>query len=98
MEEEEIAVHPLFVGLTRPPMIYGVTVTFLVINIGFALAIFVLTTSFTTPLTWACLMHGIGYCCCAYDPHFFDLWMGKLQSISDSKNHGYWGCYSYEPF
>ena len=98
MEQEEIAAHSLFVGLTRPAMYLGVTITCLGVNGGLSLVVFVLSSSFVWFFVFAGLLHVIGYLCCLYDPRFFDLWLGWLQSKGSSRNTTHWGCNSYEPF
>jgi type IV secretion system protein VirB3 len=98
MENEDIQSHSLFVGLTRPAMYLGVTITFLGINGGLSLLAFVLSSSFLWFFIFAGLMHTMGYVGCLYDPRIFDLLLGWLQSRGASRNIGYWGCNSYEPF
>ena len=93
----DLAIHPLFTGLTRPPMRFGVTITFLMLNGGLALMVFILFNSFMIPLALASLMHGLGYICCLYDPRMFDILLGKIQT-ANCRNTQYWGCNSYEPY
>ncbi len=97
-QEEDITSNPLFVGLTRPAMYGGVTLTYLGINGGLSLMVFVLSSSFVGFFSVAGLLHAMGYIGCLYDPRFFDLVVGWFQSRGSSRNVGYWGCNSYEPW
>ena len=94
--EEALMVNPLFVGLTRPPMMLGVTMDYLGISVMVALCGFIL---FSTPL---CLLayfplHGIGVIACAIDPHIFRLLFKKWNCLN-VPNKRLWGCQSYEPY
>jgi len=89
---------PLFVGVTRPPMRWGVTYTALLANAVFTLELFLSTKNLLAllvsgPIHLACLL------LCTHDARFFDLlvlwgrtrlpaWMGNLR---------YWGAASYSP-
>jgi type IV secretion system protein VirB3 len=93
-----IAVHPLFVGLTRPPMRFGVTLNALVFNGGLSLLLFVLSSSFVAAGFLAALLHAIGYVACRYEPRLFELLLGKFHTRCLQRNQRYWGCVSYDPF
>lgn len=90
-------INPLFVGLTRPPMKFGVTLTFLILNGGLSLVIFVVSSSLVAAMIFTGLMHSFGYISCLYDPYIFDLLLGKLKCMT-CKNRSFWDCNSYEPF
>ena len=94
---DDIIYHPLFVGLTRPPMRFGVTLNCLMLNGGINLIIFVVSSSFVTAFLFAGLMHLVGYIACLYDPRIFDLLIGQLQCMN-CKNRSFWHCNSYEAF
>lgn len=97
-DQQEIEENTLYVGLTRPPMYLGVTVTFLGLNGGVSLILFLLTHSFVVLPTFFGLMHAIGVVCCHFDPRIFDLLIGWMESRGKNFNSHYWGCSSYEPF
>ena len=94
---DEIIHHPLFVGLTRPPMRFGVTLNCLMLNGGLSLIIFVVSSSFVAAFLLAGVIHGLGYIACLYDPRIFDLLIGQLQCMN-GKNRNFWRCNSYEAF
>lgn len=98
MERTLYKANPLFVGLTRPAMYAGVTLTFLAINVGISLIVFVLSSSFVAWFVVIGLGHAMGYTCCQRDPRIFELLIGWLQARGASRNIGFWGCNSYEPF
>lgn len=93
----EITIHPLFAGLTRPPMRFGVTITFLMMNGMSCLLVFILSGSFVAAGVLCALMHSFGYVCCLFDPRMFDILLGRLKT-SQCTNRNYWRCNSYEPF
>lgn len=94
-------VHPCFVALTRPPMRFGVTLTFLMLNALTNLFLWILLKkagfSFFFFLSMALALHGIGMVACRYDALFFDLLLGKMPFLNDA-NHDVWRCRSYEPY
>ena len=65
---------PLFVGLTRPPMRFGVTFSALLVNSLITMELFVLTKQLLTLLV-ALPVHGVCMLACARDARFFDLAM-----------------------
>lgn len=87
---------PLFVGLTRPPMLFGVSYTFALLN-GFILMLtFVMTTDFKY-LVLMFPIHGLGYYLCSKEPLFLELYKIKAEKCSRSKNRFYHGANSYDP-
>ena len=96
-EHQKIAVHPLFVGLTRPPMYAGVPLNYFALNGFLNLVLFIATTSFKLIVMSFATIHLLGYFCCLIDVRFFDLLFGKLQ-CSLCKNVWFWGCNSYEAY
>lgn len=84
----------LFVGLTRPQMLLGVTY-------GYAIANGVITTElfllFKSPLVViaALIVHVIGWVACLRDPRIFDLWIVKVRRCPRVPNYRLWRCNSY---
>jgi type IV secretory pathway VirB3-like protein len=93
--------HPCFVALTRPPMRFGVTLTFLMLNALSNLFLWILLKkaglSFMFFLGTGAVFHLIGLIACRYDPLFFDLMLGKMTFLND-QNYDVWGCRSYESY
>lgn len=67
-----LVAETLFVGMTRPPMVWGVTYTALMLNLLLTVETFIITKN----LLWLLAglpIHGICYLLCLYEPRFFDL-------------------------
>ncbi len=86
----------LFVALTRPQMLFGVTYGFLIANAVVTTELFLL---FKSPwvLLIALLAHLTGWLGCLRDPRIFDLWIIKVQRCARVANYRIWGCNSYRP-
>lgn len=95
-KEELLAISPLFVGLTRPPMMFGVTMDYLGISVMIALCGFIL---FSSPLYLLIYipLHVMGVIACAIDHNIFRLMFKKLECLN-VPNKRIWGCQSYEPY
>src|SRR6202142_1588327 len=90
--------EPLFVGVTRPPMRWGVTYSALLANVLFTMEAFLLTRNLLTLL--ACLpIHGVCALLCALDPRYFDLMMlwARVRVPAALGNLRYWRASSYSP-
>ena len=95
-KKEILAINPLFVGLTRPPMMFGVTMEYLGISIMIALCGFILFSSPLYLLTYIPL-HIVGVIACAVDHSIFKLLFKKLECLN-VPNKRIWDCQSYEPY
>lgn len=93
--------HQCFVALTRPPMRFGVTVNFLLMNGLLNMALFFtfhrIGLPFIAFFILAGLIHVLGMIACHYDARFFDIALGKT-ALATCKNKTIWGCRSYEPY
>jgi type IV secretion system protein VirB3 len=88
---------PLFLGLTRPAMYWGVPQpVFILIGMASMVA-FLVTNSFLPLLIGAPALHGLAYLLCLKDPRVFDLWFTKARFLR-CLNRRYWGANSYDPF
>lgn len=87
---------PLFVGVTRPPMRWGVAYPALLLNIVAVMEIFLITRNLLTLLI-AIPVHGLCALLCARDARFFDLlflWVAtRLPAYLG--NARYWRASSY---
>ena len=95
-KEEALDISPLFVGLTRPPMMFGVTMDYLGISVMIALCGFILFSSPLILLTYIPL-HVMGVIACAIDHNIFRLIVKKLECLN-VPNKRIWGAQSYEPY
>lgn len=84
----------LFVGLTRPQMLLGVTYSFAIINAILTTELFLVFKSGWVLLA-AVLVHLAGWLACLRDPHIFELWLVKVRRCPRVRNHRVWRCNSY---
>lgn len=86
----------LFLALTRPAMVWGVTYSFLVVNLIATGMLFVWTGSFLTILI-GLPVHILGYVACLREPRRFDLWWVRLRYTLPTQTRFFWGGNSYRP-
>jgi len=88
---------PIFLGLTRPAMLLGVTQSFFAINAVVCMVTFLATSSFMPLFVGAPLLHLAGYAACVRDARTFDIWFIKIRCLK-CVNRNYWQANSYDPF
>ena len=88
----------LFVGVTRPPMRWGVTYSALLFNLVFTMEVFLLSKNLLTLLI-ALPIHGLCALLCARDARFFDLILlwGRTRLPAYLGNLRLWRASSYSP-
>jgi type IV secretion system protein VirB3 len=94
-----IAADPLFVGMTRPPMVWGVTYSAMMFNIVVTTESFIVTKSLAWLLAFAPL-HALLLLVCLYEPRFFDLlqlWGRTRLPAMLGGNLRFWRANSYSP-
>ena len=89
---------PLFVGVTRPPMRWGVTYSALLVNGMATIEAFLVTRN----LLWLSIcvpIHLVCYLVCLYDPRFFDLLLiwGRTRGPGWFASARFWKANSYSP-
>ena len=89
---------PLFVGVTRPPMRWGVTYSALLVNGIASLQAFLVTKN----LLWLGVsvpIHLVCYLVCLHEPRFFDLLLlwGRTRGPGWLSNARFWKANSYSP-
>lgn len=97
MAEGRIGVDPLFVGLTRPPLFFGVSYNFFLINLFVCAIFFINSASFIVFLIGP-FVHLIGYALCFKEPLIIELWILKAQKCNKCRNKLFHGANSYDPF
>ncbi len=96
MQQEEIYLHPIYAGMTRPPMFLGITLDYLMLTTFVTMVAFMLTNSAEFLVLYIPL-HIIGWIGCKLDSNFFRVIMKK--TICNSvPNKSLWRCQTYEPF
>ncbi len=93
-----LTVDPLFVGVTRPPMRWGVTYSAILLNAVFTMEVFLVTRNLLTLLI-AVPIHGVCMLLCLRDARFFDLLLlwGRTRMPAYLTNFRYWQASSYSP-
>jgi type IV secretion system protein VirB3 len=88
---------PLFLGLTRPAMLFGVSFPFAAIN-GFVCLIYFIATNDFKGFIILPFFHGIGYLICSKEPIAMELMMMKASKFSRCPNKTYFGANSYDVY
>lgn len=96
IKSEDLAVHPLFKVLTRPPMVFGVTLDYFFVIAIVAFCAFILANNPFYGLIFLPL-YVCGWKLCHSDPFIFSV-LTKRGLGQYSPNKHLWGCISYEPF
>jgi len=93
-----LTADPLFVGVTRPPMRWGVTYAAILLNAVFAMEVFLVTRNLLTLLI-AVPIHGICMLLCLRDARIFDLLLlwGRTRIPAYLTNFRRWQSSSYSP-
>ncbi|WP_213956773.1 MULTISPECIES: type IV secretion system protein VirB3 [unclassified Variovorax] len=94
-----IVADTLFVGMTRPSMIWGVTYSAMMFNVVITTESFIVTKNLAWLLAFLPI-HGVLYLVCLYEPRFFDLlqlWGRTRLPAILAGNVRYWRANSYSP-
>lgn len=94
-----LVADPLFVGLTRPTMVWGVTYSAMLVNAMLTMEAFILTKNLLWLLTFM-PTHGVFYLLCLSEPRFFDLlqlWGRVRLPGLLAGNQRFWRANSYTP-
>ena len=94
---ETVQTDPLFLGLTRPAMFWGVPQPYFVMNGMISMLAFLWSGSFCPILVVAPLVHAAGYVACLRDVRIFEIWVIKARFLR-CMNSRYWKARSYDPF
>lgn len=95
-DDEKVEIDPLFLGMTRPPMVMGVTYSFFVIN-GMVTTISFLALNNLFAFLVGIPVHIVGYLLCLKDPRMFDIWRVRLLKTPMTRNRRFWSANSYSP-
>lgn len=96
MAEEKLEIDPLFVGLTRPTSLGGVTIEVFIFNGFLSVILFMamgnpLYMFIGIPIHFACKL------VCAKEPRYFTLLAQYLTTSSKCRNRFFWKAVSYSP-
>lgn len=92
-----VSTDPLFVGLTRPPMIFGVSFSFFFLNFFFSLMFYINHPGIAV-IGIAISLHVIGYIICFKEPLFMELYMNYASKCTKCSNRIYYGGNSYDVY
>lgn len=87
---------PIFVGLTRPTMMWGVTVEGVLVNFMLTAIIFIASNNILLLLI-AVPIHAISYLLCLHDPHIFGLLGQWLKTKGACNSRNYWKASTSSP-
>ena len=101
MEEETVEIDPLFIGMTRPPIMLGVPMDFFFLNFiffGMGMVMFLLIMQ---KILFFCLLiaplHAFGYVMTEKDPQWMRICLIKVQKCFSTQNKGVWKTNSFKP-
>jgi type IV secretion system protein VirB3 len=86
-----IGTNPLFLGLTRPPLIVGVSYTFAALNGIISVLAFIITSSFIYLFVVLPFIHMIGWFICLKEPRAIELAIAKFSKCNICRNRYYYG-------
>jgi type IV secretion system protein VirB3 len=100
-DHNDIDIDPLFIGMTRPPMMVGVPMEFFAMNFVLFGVGMILFLSLTGKILFFILMnlplHAIGYLATEKDPHWMRIWMVKSSKCPITQNKRFWKTNSFKP-
>ena len=85
---------PLFVGLTRPTFIFGVSFQYAIMNLMVCGAAYVFKSSLKIVLL-GFFLHFVGYVVCMKEPKFMEIFLTKSSKCSKCLNRSHYGANSY---
>ena len=86
-----IGADPLFLGLTRPPMLFGVSYTLATLNLLISLMAFIVTNSFIYILVILPTFHGMFWMLCLKEPRAMELFLIRSSKCRICRNRIYYG-------
>jgi len=95
MASSDLSSDPLFVGLTRPTLIFGVSIQFAMLNMIVSIVGFIQTSNLSIIFV-AAILHGIGYILCFKEPRFMEIYSNKFSKCNKCPNKIYYGSNSYD--
>lgn len=90
----KLASDPLFVGLTRPTMIFGVSIQYAMLNMMVSVTVFIQTSGIKI-IFIAAIVHLVGYILCFKEPRFMEIYLNKGSKCNQCSNRSFYGSNSY---
>lgn len=91
MANGKIGADPLFLGLTRPSMILGVTYIYAALNAMGSVMAFIITSNFVYLLVLMPTLHCIAYFICLKEPLMIELVIMKTSNFNLCPNKTFYG-------
>jgi type IV secretion system protein VirB3 len=91
----QLVSDPLFVGLTRPTMIFGVSIQYAMLNMMISVIFFIQTSGIYIIFIAGC-MHLLGYIACFKEPRFMQIYLNKMSKCNQCRNRSFYGANSYD--
>jgi type IV secretion system protein VirB3 len=92
-----VSTDPLFVGLTRPTMIFGVSFKFFFLNFFMSVLTYINFPGLSV-IGMAIGIHLFGYIICFKEPLFLELYIKRNAKCRKTMNKLYHGANSYDPY
>ena len=92
-----VKLDPLFVGLTRPTLFFGVSLMFGMLNVLACMIYFIQTADFMVVFL-ALGIHLVGYIACFKEPLIIELYIMNMQKCNICKNKLFHGANSYDGY
>lgn len=89
-------IDPLYVGMTRPTLVWGVTFPAMLLNVMLTFVAFIGSNKITALAVFIPL-HSISYLICATEPRQFELLGLWLKTKGKNLNKRFWLASSYSP-
>jgi type IV secretion system protein VirB3 len=93
---DNLETNPVFLALTRPPMMFGVTIDVLLVECMSLFILFMLSHQVMI-LTLFFPLYLTSWILCYSDPNYFKVLFTRL-NCGFSPLQSLWGCHSYAPF
>lgn len=94
-----VGTDPLFLGLTRPPLLFGVSYTFAALNGIISLLAFIITSKFFYLLVLLPGLHMVGWLICLNEPRAIEIFIARMSKCNVCRNRFYHsGTNSYDVY
>ena len=96
-ESGSVTTDPLFVGLTRPTMFFGVSFKMFFLNFFIGLLSYINAPGLKV-IFIAVALHITAYILCFKEPLILEIYLKKGEKCTRCRNKGYHGANSYDPY
>ncbi|MBF8246660.1 MAG: VirB3 family type IV secretion system protein [Rickettsia sp.] len=86
--------EPVFLGLTKPNLIFGVSMHFVMLNMMISIVIFIQSSDFRVAFLSA-ILHGVGYYVSFKESRFLEIYMKHAQKCNFCSNRMFYDGNSY---